>query len=99
MTDWATKMAAEWLDYRWPNDDVPLAVWESLATVLREAHRKGEESMRERASREHESVNPASDDERYHGAPGAGAMGAVIEYRDRIRSIAILHSEAVSGER
>lgn len=34
----------------------------------------------------HESVNPASDNERLAGAPGAGAMGAVIEYRDIIRS-------------
>lgn len=35
----------------------------------------------------HESVNPASDDERGHGVPGAGAMGAVIEYRDKIRAL------------
>lgn len=33
-----------------------------------------------------ESVNNASDMERHHGDPGAGAMGAVIEYRDLIRS-------------
>lgn len=35
----------------------------------------------------HESVNPASDDERIKGHPGAGAMGAVIEYRDKIRGL------------
>jgi hypothetical protein len=34
----------------------------------------------------HESVSPASDEERLHGSPGAGAMGAVIEYRDAIRA-------------
>ncbi len=34
-----------------------------------------------------ESVNPASDDERLHGIPGAGAMGAVLEYRDKIREL------------
>jgi hypothetical protein len=40
---------------------------------------------RERCASLHESVNPASDEERSHGDPGAGAMGAVIEYRDLIR--------------
>lgn len=39
----------------------------------------------ERAASLHESINPASDDERLNKVPGAGAMGAVIEYRDSIR--------------
>jgi hypothetical protein len=39
----------------------------------------------ERAAALHESVNPASDDERLNKVPGAGAMGAVIQYRDLIR--------------
>ena len=39
----------------------------------------------ERAAMLHESVNPASDAERRSKTPGAGAMGAVIEYRDLIR--------------
>lgn len=34
----------------------------------------------------YEQVNPASDDERMNGDPGAGAMGAVIEFRDLIRN-------------
>lgn len=38
-----------------------------------------------RAGDLHEQVNPASDDERLKDIPGAGAMGAVIEYRDTIR--------------
>lgn len=42
----------------------------------------------ERAAMMHESVNPASDAERNNGDPGAGAMGAVIEYRDKIRAVA-----------
>jgi hypothetical protein len=33
----------------------------------------------------YEQVNPASDMERHNGDPGAGAMGAVIEFRDLIR--------------
>ncbi len=41
---------------------------------------------REECARLHEQINPASDDERYHRVPGAGAMGAVLEYRDLIRS-------------
>lgn len=43
--------------------------------------------MRERAAALHESINPASDAERESGTPGAGAMGAVIEYRDAIRKL------------
>lgn len=39
------------------------------------------------AAREFENVNPASDEERRTNSPGAGAMGAVIEYRDRIRKL------------
>lgn len=42
----------------------------------------------ERAAMLHESVNPASDGERSNNDPGAGAMGAVIEYRDLIRNLA-----------
>lgn len=48
----------------------------------------------EECARLHENINPASDDERLRGAPGAGAMGAVIEYRDAIRALA-----AAGGER
>lgn len=39
----------------------------------------------ELAAAQHENVNAASDEERQTNAPGAGAMGAVIEYRDLIR--------------
>lgn len=41
----------------------------------------------EEAARLHENINAACDHERQHGAPGAGAMGAVIEYRDAIRAL------------
>ena len=37
----------------------------------------------------HENINPASDEERQKNVPGAGAMGAVIEYRDKIRELAM----------
>jgi hypothetical protein len=40
-----------------------------------------------RAAAEHENIDPASGSERVRGAPGADAMGAVIEYRDAIRSL------------
>lgn len=40
----------------------------------------------ERAASLHEQVNPASDDERLNNVPGAGGMGAVIQYRDLIRA-------------
>lgn len=42
--------------------------------------------IHERFAGLHESVNPASDEERANNVPGAGAMGAVIEYRDLIRA-------------
>lgn len=41
----------------------------------------------EEAARLHESIDPASDEERQSNTPGAGAMGAVIEYRDKIRAL------------
>jgi hypothetical protein len=41
----------------------------------------------ERAAMLHEDINPASDDERLHKVPGAGGMGAVIQYRDEIRQL------------
>ena len=39
----------------------------------------------QRAADLHEQVDSASDAERLDKIPGAGAMGAVIEYRDKIR--------------
>jgi hypothetical protein len=47
----------------------------------------GFDAATERAGNLHESINPASDEERLNKAPGAGAMGAVIEYRDTIRKL------------
>ena len=41
----------------------------------------------ERCAAVHESINPACDHERQNGAPGAGAMGAIIEFRDAIRKL------------
>lgn len=38
-----------------------------------------------RAADLHEQIDSASDAERLEKVPGAGAMGAVIEYRDKIR--------------
>lgn len=38
-----------------------------------------------RAADLHEQIDSASDAERLENIPGAGAMGAVIEYRDKIR--------------
>jgi len=46
----------------------------------------GFQAATERAAMLHESINPASDEERLNETPGAGAMGAVVEYRDLIRA-------------
>jgi hypothetical protein len=48
---------------------------------------EGFKAATERAASLHEQINPASDMERHHGDPGAGGMGAVIEYRDTIRAM------------
>ena len=45
----------------------------------------GYKAATERAANLHEQVDSASDMERLNNIPGAGAMGAVIEYRDKIR--------------
>lgn len=42
----------------------------------------------DRAADLFEMVSPASDEERHNGDPGAGAMGAVLEFRDLIRRTA-----------
>jgi hypothetical protein len=41
---------------------------------------------REECAQLFEQVDPASDDERLHNVPGAGAMGAVLQFRDLIRA-------------
>ncbi len=67
-----------------------------ISNIQREQHAKGSlwgafvqgfNAATERAASLHESVNPASDDERLHHVPGAGGMGAVIQYRDLIRGV------------
>ncbi len=42
---------------------------------------------RERCAMLHELMDPASDSERLSGSPGAGAIGAIIRYRDAIRQL------------
>lgn len=48
-------------------------------------YEQGFKDATQRAGNLHEQVDSASDAERLGGLPGAGAMGAVIEYRDKIR--------------
>ena len=66
----------------------------SFKWAAHEQHRKGSMwgaymagwiAATKRAGGLHEQVNPASDDERLKDIPGAGAMGAIIGYRDTIR--------------
>ena len=51
------------------------------------AERRGYELAREQAEKVAGSVNNSSGYERTHNLPGGDAMGAVIEYRDRIRAM------------
>lgn len=83
-----------------PNDDPLMIAWNAYKTTedyantrkhafggsLWAAFMAGFQAATERAAALHEAVNPACDHERGHDTPGAGAMGAVIEYRDRIRA-------------
>lgn len=41
----------------------------------------------EEAAQLHEQVNTADDFQRLEKLPGAGAMGAIVEYRDKIRAL------------
>ena len=57
-----------------------------LAQSVVLTHAAARAEQRERDARMHEQISPASDEERIRGIPGAGAMGAIIEYRDAIRN-------------
>lgn len=86
MTDRFDELARKLLDF-WCDEGV--MPWrdnqeiEELAQALRDTWNEALEA----AAGVHESVSPASDEEREHGDPGAGAMGAVIEYRDKVRAL------------
>jgi hypothetical protein len=73
--------ADEWHLYLSENKDALPMLAVGIAVGIAEAI----EAEREACAMIHESVNPASDNERLNKVPGAGAMGAVIEYRDLIR--------------
>ena len=82
-------MMKAWKAYETTDDFANSKKWaavpEHLNGSLWAAFMQGYMVATERAASLHESVNPASDRERIDKAPGAGAMGAVIEYRDLIR--------------
>lgn len=83
MPDYEDIAGALLLDHRVFNAELRQAI----AAALRSADKTGAERVKEAAGMLHENINPASDNERLHGDPGAGAMGAVIEYRDAIRAL------------
>jgi hypothetical protein len=78
-----------WTAYKQTDDYANTRHWvkqeEAVDGSLWAAFERGWRLATERAGRLHEQINPASDDERLANVPGAGAMGAVIEYRDAIR--------------
>lgn len=80
-----------WLSYQETSDFANTKQWASRSPEYAQgslwaAFMAGWIASRDRAAALHESVNTASDQERHNGDPGAGAMGAVIEYRDLIRA-------------
>lgn len=81
-----------WQDWKKTDDFINNRKWAHHSTdhidgVLWGAFIAGFNLATERAARLHENVDPASDEERQDGSPGAGAMGAVIGYRDAIRKV------------
>lgn len=79
-----------WDEYKKTEDYANSKKWaahrEHTEGSLWAAFAKGFEAATERAAMLHESVNPASDNERLNKVPGAGGIGAVIQYRDMIRA-------------
>jgi hypothetical protein len=79
-----------WTEYTKTDDFANSKRWavhpQHMEGSLWAAFAKGFAMATERAAALHESVNPASDDERLNKVPGAGGMGAVIQYRDMIRT-------------
>ena len=77
---------------RFVHDQLRLNINASQLRALEEHFSKTEAAARKAALEDaallHENINPASNDERLNNVPGAGAMGAVIEYRDAIRALA-----------
>lgn len=86
MTD-LEKMARE----AWEAADSPTISWEQVEPLFldlaRRAHAEGFKEGVERAVSLHENVDPACAHEIQRGDPGAGAIGAVVRYREAIRSL------------
>jgi len=61
---------------------------DNLTKDMEKVVRQAEQAAYERAAMLYENIDPACDHERQNGDPGAGAMGAIIEYRDKIRALA-----------
>lgn len=58
---------------------------EHLEGSLWAMYEQGFRDATNRAGNLHEQVDAVSDAERLERIPGAGAMGAIVEYRDKIR--------------
>lgn len=82
------KMAEEMMECPW--GFIPLGrqqrIHAAIAAARAEGERAGREAEREACAVLHESIDPACDHERTAGHPGAGAMRAIILYRDAIRA-------------
>lgn len=59
----------------------------AINRALAAAEQRGWNRRGERDARLSENVNPASGKERVNNLPGGDAMGAIIEYRDKIRAL------------
>ena len=82
-----------WANYKATEEYTNTKHWaarpEHVDGSLWAAFEAGFRAATEWAANLHEQVNSASNAERLNGTPGAGAMGAVIEYRDKIRQTII----------
>jgi hypothetical protein len=86
----ADPLMVAWEAYRQTDDYANTKQWAIQADhtegSLWAAFMAGFQAATIRAAELHEQIDSASDAERIDNLPGAGAMGAIVEYRDRIRA-------------
>lgn len=79
-----------WEAFKQTEDYANAKLWaerpEHLDGSLWAMYERGFRDATTRAANLHEQVDAASDSERLGNIPGAGAMGAVIDYREKIRA-------------
>ena len=89
MPDLTLEQRAEQIVDRWMDSPRLLTgLSNMISAALRAVEQRGIRKGLLRAADHHNSISAACDHERSNGDAGAGAMGAILEYRDLLRSLA-----------